>query len=355
MEEFGITPTISSGVFSLVQEATKNDNSDCPMSTFHSIADDTIAHAEDIPTIISIIWSNLKSPAKDWRKINKTLGLAIVLAKFGNLRVIEDLKKQINLFKDLMEFFFIEARLDKGGIVRDKARILYFMLNTPGFIETERESLRKPLDRNNPPTSWHSEPLYERKDPVIKKYEQPRNEETLNRIFEQPQKKNEDSKPAKINVFQGINVKSSPSIFNGSKPSIEKDLLIDFSSQESIQKTNLKSNNLPQDLLFLQEDLTTKPFIEKDLLDVSIPSLPLAIPEKKTEIIEKKPEPKVSYNISTEGMSMNLIKAIPSINKPPASQPLPPPKDLETRLLNLDDLTNSLSEVVPKPPQRSYY
>ena len=153
MEDFGMPSNTSQGVLNIIQEAIKNDDSSPCIPTFRLIADDTVSHPEDIPSVLSYILVNLQSPAKDWRKLNKTLALSIVLLKFGNKSIIEELRKKINSFRDLMEFFFIETRLDKGGVVRDKARLLYFMLNTPGFIENEREGPRSNYERHPVSTS----------------------------------------------------------------------------------------------------------------------------------------------------------------------------------------------------------
>ena len=131
----------SQGVLNIIQEAIKNDDSSPCIPTFRLIADDTVSHPEDIPSVLSYILVNLQSPAKDWRKLNKTLALSIVLLKFGNKSIIEELRKKINSFKD------------KGGVVRDKARLLYFMLNTPGFIENEREGPRSNYERHPVSTS----------------------------------------------------------------------------------------------------------------------------------------------------------------------------------------------------------
>ena len=348
-----MSPSINSKVAGLIQEATKNDNTNSPLSLFHSIADDTMTHPEDIRTILDELWRNLKSPANDWRKINKTLGLLVVLLKFGNPVLIEECRKKANTFKELMEFFFVESRLDKGGVIRDKARILFFMLTTNGFVEGEREDARRGSgpDRLAESTSWGiSEKSVRRQEGV----------------FKQPQEDRRQPEPKKqINVFEGINVKNKQNIPDNRKNVIQNDLLGDFSETypTTVKQNPQPLSKAPEDLLMLSESFpssvpSSSPSKLPDLLlDLPITSQPQPRPlENKVEIIDKKPEPKISFNMSGQGISMNLIKNTPSLNINPEPKQPSPPKDLESRLLNLDGLSTSLTKETPKPlPQRSYY
>lgn len=334
-----MVPNSSSGVVTLIQNITKNDDSSIVMSSFHSIADDTISHPEDIPNILATVFANLKSPAKDWRKINKTLFLILSLLKSGNSRVVEEIKKKEQLFKEMMEFFFIESRLDKGGVVRDKARIIFFMLANPGMIEAERGELKR-TEKRNVGSTWKQEETYEKKPQVPQQ-----------RLFEERRTVQEPQKP---NVFANVNVKTTAKPVNNL---IQQDLLGDFSSPAVA--------NVPVDLLMINE-VPPKTVSSQNLL-MEIPIVfekaPMfqdkmfEVQEKKIEIQEKKPENKALFNMGGQGMSINSLKTTPSLNKAsaPAPKPPSPPKDLESRLLNLDGLANSLTEAKPKPPPRSYY
>ena len=351
MEDFGMAPASSTGLISLLQDVTRNDNSHPSQSSYQSIADDTLSHPEDIPSILTAVFSSLKSPAKDWRKINKTLGLILSLLRFGNFSLLEEFKKKANVFHELMEFFFVENRLDKGGVVRDKARVIYFMLNTPGSVENERESIRRGSDRTPASTGWGNEGHFERKA------ESERRPENSRKLFQEERRVVHE--PQKPNVFAGVNVKAAP-LPRTSKAVVEKDLL-DYSEPQPMP---VKASRAPQDLLLMEDFSVPAPSNVKPTMNDLLLDLPLVgtgerslVNEKKSEIQqqEKKYEPKIVANLSGQGMSMNSLKTTPSFQSAPAPKPQSPPKSLESRLLNLDGLCDSLTEAKPKPPPRNYF
>ena len=138
-------------------------------------------------------------------------------------------------------------------------------------------------------------------------------------------------------------------------------MLGDIGQPEVPKQTMTKSNFIPDDLLLISDEPIKDSNFTKNNSIIDFPLLiqsekqPAPNPEtieKKPEILEKRPEPKTGFNISGQGLSMNFIKNSSNfINAAP--QPPPPKKDLESRLLSLDDLTITPSE--PKPKPRSYY
>ncbi|OMJ77056.1 hypothetical protein SteCoe_23458 [Stentor coeruleus] len=365
MEDFGfVTNSYNSTVSNQVIQATKNDNSPTNESIFHSIADISIAHPEDISTILQIIWSNLKSPAKEWRCINKTLSLLLVLVKFGNVEIVNECKQKSAGFREMMEFFYIENRLDKGGVVRDKARLLYFMLTTQGFIESEREYVRPPVQKTKAPLR-QVEDNYGRRGQQIKKLESTPN------LFEDHSRPVENKR---VNVFEGIQVKdaSKSGVIASKAQSI--DLLGDFSApnpapsgpvikpqfpQTASKPVVPQSNKVPDDLLLISHE-PSHPIQKSGLTDLLLDlsgtiSGPISTPviEKKLEPQEQKP--KILCNLGEQGPTMNAIKTTPSFSKPSPSQVPPQQMDLESKLLNFDILSKNPIEEKAKPQFRSFY
>ncbi|OMJ71998.1 hypothetical protein SteCoe_29675 [Stentor coeruleus] len=365
MDDLGFVQTSSnSAATNQVLQATTNDNSPINDSLYHSIADISIAHPEDIPTILQTIWSNLKSPAKDWRCINKTLGLLLVLVKFGNIEIVNECKQRSAGFREMMEFFYIENRLDKGGVVRDKARLLYFMLTTQGFIESEREYIR-------PAVQKPKAPLRQVEDNHMKRGQQIRRPESTPNLFQEPSKPVENKR---INVFEGVQVKDASKGGAIASKAQSIDLLGDFSApnpapsgpvikpqfpQTSSKPAVLPSSKIPDDLLLISHE--PSPPVQKSgltdlLLDLSgTVSGPVSAPtiEKKLESQEQKP--KITCNLGEQGPTMNAIKTTPSYSKPTPSQAPPQQMDLESKLLNFDILSKNPTEEKPKPQFRSFY
>jgi hypothetical protein len=364
MDDFGfVQPSNNSTVANQVLQATTNDNSSTNDSVYHSIADISIAHPEDIPTILQTIWSNLKSPAKDWRCINKTLGLLLVLVKFGSAEIVNECKQKSGGFREMMEFFYIENRLDKGGVVRDKARLLYFMLNTQGFIESEREYVRPAVQKTKAPLRQVEDNYGKRGQPIK------RPESTPN-LFNEPSRPVENKR---VNVFEGVQVKdaSKGGVLASKAQSV--DLLDGFSAPnpapsgpviksqfpQAAPKPAIVSSKIPDDLLLISHEPI--PPVQKSgltdlLFDLSGPiSAPVSAPviEKKLESQEQKP--KIACNLGEQGPTMNAIKTTPSFSKPAPSQAPPQQMDLESKLLNFDILSKNPTEEKPKPQFRSFY
>lgn len=365
MDDFGfVQSSNNSAIASQVLQATTNDNSPTNDSLYHSIADISIAHPEDVSTILQTIWSNLKSPAKDWRCINKTLGLLLVLVKFGNAEIVNECKQKSAGFKEMMEFFYIENRLDKGGVVRDKARLLYFMLTTQGFIESEREYVRPAVQKPKAPLRQVEDNYGKRGQPIK------RPESTPN-LFQEPSRPVENKK---INVFEGVQVKDTQKSGAISSKAQSVDLLEGFSapnpapsgpvikpqfSQAAPKPGAIPSSKIPDDLLLISHD--PSPPVQKSgltdlLLDLSGPisgPVPTPVIEKKPEPQEQKP--KIACNLGEQGPTMNAIKTTPSFSKPAPSQAPPKQMDLESKLLNFDILSKNPTEEKPKPQFRSFY
>lgn len=376
MDDFG-APSTNSRLQQFLQDILSCETPS--YSSFQSVSDSLKAHPEDIESTFSFIFSSLNSPAKDWRRINNSLALCLTLLKSTNPQLSQHLKHKSELFKQLMEFFYIESRADKGGVVRDKARLIFFILNTPGMLESEHQSPKK--NTNSP---WHqedprsrndfslrkSDPVYRNTEPPYRNTEQVfRNTEQVFRNTEQvfrnpepayrnteyrntdPSYKNTQQVPyrnteePKKNMFQGINVKT-PANLQSTKKVIEQDLLGDFEPAANVKDE--KKNSSGFELLSLNDEpVKISAPAKNDWMDIPI--------IQNTEKINVEPvKSEIKVNIGDFGGSMNYLKVSGSSVKTSQPQPPPPPKDLESKLLNFDDLELTPSQEKPKP-NRSYY
>lgn len=325
MDDFG-TPSPNLRLHQFLQDITKCESPS--YSCFQSVSDGLKAHPEDTISTLSFIFSTLNSPAKEWRHINNSLALSFTLLKSSNPQILQQLKQKSELFKQLMEFFYIENRVDKGGVIRDKARMIFFLLNSPGMLESERPS---PVKNKNSP--WHVEEVYQRQELPVQK------PETAFRNKEEPKK---------VNMFQGITVKTQGNLQNiTNKKVVEQDLLGDFEALNNSNNNN--KADLGFDLLSLNEEPVkmTSGLVKNDWMDIPI----LQNTEKK---VVEPVKCDIKVNIGDAGPNLNYLKGTGSSVKPTQPPPPPPQKDLESKLLSFDDLEITPSNQKPKP-QRSYY
>ncbi|CAG9312907.1 unnamed protein product [Blepharisma stoltei] len=131
------------GLERLIIESTMNDDAIPPKTTQLAIADRTISQI-DIETIMRVLWENLKSPEREWKKINKTLCLIHSLLLSGSPRMVNELRDSAHKLKGFETFSYREnGVIEKGGPVRDKARQISYLLANAGLLEEERENSRR--------------------------------------------------------------------------------------------------------------------------------------------------------------------------------------------------------------------
>jgi epsin len=74
-------------------EAMNNDNWPASNTLLHQIADRSY-NPDDASVIMKVIWENIRSNAKEWRKIYKTLGLIDILLKHGSTRCVQEIRDE---------------------------------------------------------------------------------------------------------------------------------------------------------------------------------------------------------------------------------------------------------------------
>ena len=368
MDEFSFTQG-KSKIIQFIEDLITADMTSPSSQSMQSVIDGLKAHPEDLQSVISLLNSTLALPAKDWRRINKSLALILVMIRTGSQSILNEFKSKSEGFKQLVEFFYIENRVDKGGVVRDKARMIYACIANPDLIEADRLSPAKETKH------WRGEDK-----PRIVQSTSIRKEE----VFRQEE-------PKKVSMFQGINVKSSPGV-QSRKPA-DHDLLGDLldSSPAAKPAADLsKSSGI--DLLSLSDPSPAVPNhpteVSKpsqsslsNILDMSLPTNPPSSSPGQSllsgsgptfphtsgligisfdtnpspPLAEPTPEHKrVTCNIGEQGPSLLSLKSSP--NKPSGpNQAIQKagPVDLESKLLNFDNLEAAPKE--EKPPRSYFY
>jgi hypothetical protein len=342
MDDFGFDqPQKNSKLIQFIEDLITADMTSPSYQSNQSVLDTLKAHPEDLPTVTSYLFSCLSLPAKDWRRINKALSLILTLLKSGSATILEDIRKKADSFKQLVEFFFIESRMDKGGVVRDKARMIFAILTNPNLLDSDRIS-------GKDSKSWKAEEKPRQFEPAPVRREEVFREE-----------------PKKVSMFQGINVKSTG---NQQIRKVEQDLLGDFTSMGKQEKSN------GVDLLMMNDENVsvgnTKPQTLagglEGLIDFSGPPVNFTGPQFIDITFEAPPTPakseiqnpenkKVSCNIGEQGPSLLSLKSMPSVQKPSpiSNSSKSGPIDLESKLLSFDILEQAPKE--EKPKGRSIY
>ncbi len=125
-----------------VCEALSNKNWGASSTLMNDIARDTYDFQMYGP-IMSILWSALEAPKREWRKVFKALGLLEHLIKNGTELVVEDSRDRIYRLRALTSFSYYEAQNDKGSGIREKAKQLLDLLKDNEYIREERKKAHK--------------------------------------------------------------------------------------------------------------------------------------------------------------------------------------------------------------------
>ncbi|OMJ69702.1 hypothetical protein SteCoe_32512 [Stentor coeruleus] len=126
----------------LLKEATSNDDISVPNTTLHNIAELTF-HPSEYTKVMEAIWSSIRAPRQEWRRIQRGLILADILMKFGSARTLQELRDYYERFKPLQDFKYSDEEGDRGAIIREKSRYLVDILPDFNKIEQERELAKK--------------------------------------------------------------------------------------------------------------------------------------------------------------------------------------------------------------------
>ncbi len=125
-----------------VCEALSNKNWGASSTLMNDIARDTYDFQMYGP-IMSILWSALEAPKREWRKVFKALGLLEHLIKHGTELVVEDSRDRIYRIRALTNFSYQDGNNDKGTGIREKAKQLMDLLKDNEYIREERNKARK--------------------------------------------------------------------------------------------------------------------------------------------------------------------------------------------------------------------
>lgn len=126
----------------LLKEATSNDDVSVPNTTLHNIAELTF-HPSEYTRVMEAIWSSIRAPRQEWRRIQRGLILADILMKFGSARTLQELRDYYERFKPLQDFKYSDEEGERGAIIREKSRYLVEILPDFNKIEQEREMAKK--------------------------------------------------------------------------------------------------------------------------------------------------------------------------------------------------------------------
>ena len=126
----------------MLKEATSNDDVAVSNATLHQISDLTF-HPSEYPRVMEAVWTSIRSPRQEWRRIQRGLLLADTLMKFGSSRCVQELRDYSDRFKGLQTFKYSDEDGDRGVIIREKSRFLFEILPDFARIEQERETAKK--------------------------------------------------------------------------------------------------------------------------------------------------------------------------------------------------------------------
>ena len=126
----------------MIKEVTSNDDSLISTTTLHSVAELTF-QPMDYTRVMEAVWSSIRAPRQEWRRVQRAVLLADVLMKFGSSRCVQELRDFVDRFKPLVEFRYTDDDMERGAIIREKSRYLVEVLSDFAKIEVERDTAKK--------------------------------------------------------------------------------------------------------------------------------------------------------------------------------------------------------------------
>mmetsp|Transcript_21718 Transcript_21718/g.28103 ORF Transcript_21718/g.28103 Transcript_21718/m.28103 type:complete len:630 (+) Transcript_21718:74-1963(+) len=129
-----------------VFEALNNKNWGASSTTLLEIARETYDY-EKFHKIFKLIWEAADSPARNWRKIFKSLMLCEYLVKNGAERCVDEIRDHTFKIRQLQDFRYTEESLDRGQGTREKAKQLLELLSDNTTIREARENAKRLRDK----------------------------------------------------------------------------------------------------------------------------------------------------------------------------------------------------------------
>ena len=120
-------------------EITGNDTTNVSNQKLLELADATNSMT-DAPKIMDHLFTKLKSPGFEWRRIAKSLNAVDFILKHGSPNVVGKLQMQgSSILNTLTNFRYDENGADQGHSLREKARLILELVHNPHKLEIERK------------------------------------------------------------------------------------------------------------------------------------------------------------------------------------------------------------------------
>lgn len=314
-----------------VAEACNNENYSAPVTLLQEISEKSF-HPRERKSIMNLVWRYLDSSKRKWRRIYKTLTLIEYLLKFGSNSCISEIKEEEYRIRILQDFTYREDKIERGSGIREKAKYISRMTSDPWILNDEREKAHKEVSKF---VGISSQDVHKgfAKDSSGSSYNSFHQEAIKPVEKEPPQQPVEEPAPKSSNVtdiFKPIILR--PKTPNTAKP--------EFVFPETQQPTQLKF-----DIEFPEPQKTTEAqeHPPKNQIDINeaFNNLWTQQPPPQQPNTHQHPQPAMEINFNEPTMSQ--LKSNPQLNTQPLEESKEPtqPKDLESKLFDLDDLSSS--------------
>ena len=134
-----------SEVEKMVKEATSNANWGVPSTLKNNIADATNDY-QSFREIMGVLWKRMgEKSGSNWRIVWKSLDLLMHLIKFGNDRVIEDVRDHQIVLRPLQDFHYFDPDTgnDRGRGIRTVTKQIFDLLKDSTALKQLRQDSRK--------------------------------------------------------------------------------------------------------------------------------------------------------------------------------------------------------------------
>ena len=307
-----------------VAEACNNENYPAPVNLLQEISEKSF-HPRERKSIMNLVWRYLNSWKRKWRRIYKTLTLIEHLLKFGSNSCVSEIKEEEYRIRILQDFTYHEDKIERGNGIREKAKYISRMTSDPWILDDEREKAHKEVSKFAGISSQDVHKGFA-KESSSSSYD-PSHKEAIKPVEkEAPQQPVEETPPKSSNVTDIF----KPIILRPKTPITAKPELVFPETQQSSQ--------LKFDIEF-PEPQEHPPKNQIDINEAFNNLWTQQPPLQQPNTQHPQPSMEISFNEPT----MSQLKSNPQLNTQPLEESKEPaqPKDLESKLFDLDDLSSS--------------
>lgn len=125
----------------MLSKATSEENWNAPTKLLQELAEKTNKSEERV-VICNFIFKRLSEKDFPWKRVIKILNLTAYLARYGNIRIVEDLNEKIEVIRKYLDYE-VKVEGERTSAVKDVALVVVNLLTDSTMLEEERKTCQR--------------------------------------------------------------------------------------------------------------------------------------------------------------------------------------------------------------------